>query len=335
MRILKYLSILERALTPNHPLHAQWFITRRCNYKCKTCNVWEAQEKNEIGLEETLYGLDVLRDLGVAEITFSGGNPLLRDDIGEILRYSSKHFITTIYDNGSMIKKRIEDLKYVDFVAISLDSLEEEKQDYIKGVEGSFRDAIESAKLLRKEGIKFAFSTTISNLNLEEIIPMVRCFERIGVPFNLSFIGFDYNSDSLFSFGKKVDEFVIKDKEKAVKVIEELKNLGKKAPLLLPLESLDELEHYIQTRKRKHACGALKNFLMLDHLGRISGCHLKEPVSTIYDIKDFWYSEEAEKIRRENERCNACSYICYLSYSLPLRAFVRPLLIGIRTKKKY
>lgn len=333
MKIDKYSSILKRILTPNHPHHAQWFLTRRCNYKCKTCDVWETQEKNEIETTQVLYGLDVLKNLGIIEITFSGGNPLLRGDIGEILEYSSKHFVTTVYDNGSMVKKRIKALKYADFVALSLDSLDEKKQDYIKGVKGSFKNIMESAKLLRREGINFVFSTTISNLNIDEIVPMTKYFRTIDVPFNLSFYDFDWNSNSLFSIGKKDDEFIIKDKKKAVTLLKELKNLGKDS-MLLPPESLDELEYYILTGERRRACGAFRNFLMLDHLGRISGCHLKEPVSTIYDIKDFWHSEEAEKIRKEDERCNACSYLCYFAYSLSPRSFFRPLLTVARKKIK-
>ncbi|MEM2936007.1 MAG: hypothetical protein QW231_02395 [Candidatus Bathyarchaeia archaeon] len=37
------LSILRRALTPNRPYHVQWFLTRRCNYRCKGCDVWRRQ----------------------------------------------------------------------------------------------------------------------------------------------------------------------------------------------------------------------------------------------------------------------------------------------------
>ena len=75
--------------------------------------------------------MDNLRDLGVVEIVLSGGNPLLRNDIDEILEYCSRHFITTIYDNGSMALKKIDALRRADFVAISIDSLEASKKDYI------------------------------------------------------------------------------------------------------------------------------------------------------------------------------------------------------------
>jgi len=104
-------------------------ITRRCNYRCRGCNVWKDQDSRELSTEEVKKGLDTLSDLGVLEIVFSGGNPLIREDAGEILDHASEHFVTTVYDNGSMAAEKIDALSNVDFVAISLDTLDEEKND--------------------------------------------------------------------------------------------------------------------------------------------------------------------------------------------------------------
>ena len=93
----------------------------------------------EISFYEIKKGLDVLRKLGVVELVLSGGNPLLRDDIGEIINYASRFFVTTVYDNGSLVGKRIDALRKADFVAISLDTLDEKKFDYIKGVKGAWK----------------------------------------------------------------------------------------------------------------------------------------------------------------------------------------------------
>ena len=83
--------------------------------------------------EEIKRGLDILKDLGVVEVVLSGGNPLLRRDVGEIIDYSSRFFVTTIYDNGSLAAEKIDMLRNADFVAISLDSLDPARNDYIKG----------------------------------------------------------------------------------------------------------------------------------------------------------------------------------------------------------
>ena len=127
--IKKVASIARRSLAPGKPHHAQWLVTRKCNYRCAGCNVWKEQDDRELPADDIKKGLDILKNLGIVELVISGGDPLLRDDIGEIIDYASKLFVTTIYDNGSMAAKKIDLLRNVDFVAISIDSLDEAKND--------------------------------------------------------------------------------------------------------------------------------------------------------------------------------------------------------------
>ena len=179
----KVLGLLKRSLTPNRPYHAQWLLTRRCNYRCRSCGVWrEAANKEELSFDEIRRGLDVLRKLGVVELVLSGGNPLLRDDIGEIIDYASRFFITTIYDNGSIVAKKVDALRKADFVAISLDTLDEKKFDYLKGVQGAWKRAMEGVETLQEEGVSVAISPTISQFNLYEIVDLTKHFVARGVP---------------------------------------------------------------------------------------------------------------------------------------------------------
>ena len=113
----KAASIAARSLSPGKPHHAQWLVTRKCNYRCLGCNVWKEQDENELSTEEVKKGLDILKKIGIVELVLSGGDPLLRDDIGEIVEHASKLFVTTVYDNGSMAAKKIDALRNVDFVA--------------------------------------------------------------------------------------------------------------------------------------------------------------------------------------------------------------------------
>jgi MoaA/NifB/PqqE/SkfB family radical SAM enzyme len=87
LKLSKAANIAARSLTPNKPHHAQWLITRKCNYRCVGCNVWGEQEQEELSAAEIKRGLDILKDMGVVEIVFSGGDPLLRKDAEEIIEY--------------------------------------------------------------------------------------------------------------------------------------------------------------------------------------------------------------------------------------------------------
>lgn len=124
--------------------------------------MWKEQDDNELSAEEIKQGLDVLKKVGIVELVISGGDPLLRPDIDEIIDYAADRFITTVYDNGSMAAKKMEALRKADFVAISIDSLDEKKNDAIKAVPGAYKNAIETVEALHKAGIKVAVTPTIS-----------------------------------------------------------------------------------------------------------------------------------------------------------------------------
>ena len=151
-------------------------LTRKCNFRCKGCNVWRQQDENELSTEEVKKGLNILRELGVVDLVLSGGNPLLRDDIDEILQYASNFFITTIYDNGSMAVKKIDALRHADLVAISIDSLDPKKNDYVRGVKGAWRTAMQAVEELHNEGISVGVTPTISQFNLYEILDFTKYF---------------------------------------------------------------------------------------------------------------------------------------------------------------
>jgi len=315
----KALTLLQRSLTPNKPYHAQWLLTRRCNYRCRSCNIWqEPQSVEEISTDEVKKGLDVFRKLGVIEVVFSGGNPLLRDDISEILDYASKFFITTIYDNGSLVLDKIDALRNVDFVAISLDTLDKKKLDYIKGVPGAWEKAMEAIETLHKEGISVVISPTISRLNQHEIVDFTKYFVKQGLPVLYCLYSYDYpTEDRLFGIGKKTDEFELTDRRVLAKICDELIEMKKEHQgIFITTKVLNALKEFSLNGQRTWKCEALRGFFIVDHLGRVGGCHLRQPVASILELAELWNSEKFENLRKEYSKCNKCTYLCYIVYSL-------------------
>ena len=293
-------------------------ITRRCNYRCRGCNVWADQDPSELSTEEVKKGLDILRDLGVLEIVFSGGNPLLREDIGEILEYSSRYFITTVYDNGSMAVEKIDDLRNVDFVAISIDTLDEEKNDYLKGVKGAWRRAMDAIFKLKKEGIRVGVSPTISQLNIHEIVDFTKYFIEREIPVWYCLYWYDYPfKDGMFSIGKKVDEYTITDRKALADLCSTLKAMKRESDYIyITDKTLDAVKNLALTGERTWKCKALQNFLVVDHKGRVAGCHSREPVASIFDLPDLWDSPRFDELRRKYSECTKCAYLCYIFYSV-------------------
>jgi len=294
-------------------------LTRRCNYRCRGCNVWRNQENlEELSADEVKKGLDALQQLGVMELVLSGGNPLLREDIAEIIDYASQFFITTVYDNGSLALKKIDALRNADFVAISLDTLDEKKNDYIKGVPGAWKKAVEAVETLREEGIFVGVSPTISQLNLHEIVNFTRYFTDHGVPVWYCLYWYDQPvDDRLFGIGKKIDEFEIKDRGAVGKVCDELMAMKKERQgVFITTKTLVALKRFFLERQRTWKCGALQSFLIVDHMGRVAGCHCREPVASVFELSDVWDRPRFENLRKQYRECDRCAYLCYIFYSL-------------------
>ncbi len=319
MTIEKAARVIIRSLTPNRPYHVQWMVTRKCNYRCRGCDVWREQDARELSTEEIKRGLDVLRELGVVEVVLSGGNPLLRDDIGEIVEYASRFFITTVYDNGSMAVKKIGDLRNTDFVAISIDSLNPKKNDYVRGVKGAWRNAIEAVEKLHEEGVSVSVSPTISQFNLHEILDFTNYFLSKGIPIWYCLYSYDFSDEQnqLFKIGKKSDEFAMVDKKAMVNLCNSLIEMKKKnSNILMTNKVLEAVKNLYLTGERTWKCRSLQNFFVIDHLGRVAGCHLHNPATSIFDLPKVWNSSQFNTLRKIYSKCTRCTYLCYIFYSL-------------------
>ena len=263
--------------------------------------------------------MDILKDLGIVELVISGGDPLLRKDAHEIIEYASNLFITTVYDNGSMAKKKLEALRNLDFVAISIDSLDEAKNDYIKSVPGAWKNAMEAVETLHKEGINVSVTPTISQLNLHEIIDITNYFTQKEIPVWYCLYSYDQTGDvnQLFRIGKANDEFVIRDKQAMVKLCDSLLEMKKRnGKILMTTKLLNVLRTFFSEGKRTWDCRALQNFLVIDHLGRIAGCHNHTFAGSVFDLLKIWNSEKFNSLRKTYSSCAQCSYLCYIFYSL-------------------
>jgi MoaA/NifB/PqqE/SkfB family radical SAM enzyme len=315
----KAASIAARALAPGKPHHAQWLVTRTCNYRCAGCNVWKEQDSRMLSAGEIKKGMDILKKLGIVELVISGGEPLLREDIGEIIDYATKNFITTVYDNGSMAAQKIDCLRGVDFVAISIDSLDEAKNDAIKAVPGAWKKAMETVETLHKEGIKVSVTPTISQKNIYEIQELTEYFVKKDIPVWFSLYAYDepLETEQLFRIGRPNDGFMITDKQAMVKLCDLLLEMKREnSKVLMTKKLIRTIKSFYGQDKREWSCKALSNFLVIDHLGRVGGCHNHSFASTVFDLPQKWKSQEFNDLRKKYLECSECHYLCYIFYSV-------------------
>ncbi len=160
------------------PLLVSWEITTRCNKSCAYCDI-RNMKAGEMNTRQVLSMITELSQLGTKIIHFTGGEPLLRDDIGAIIDYSSeKGILTSINSNGSLLPQRISELKNLKLIGLSLDG-PEEVHDRIRG-EGSYRQVREALSLSKSRGINIRIHTVLTRLNLQCIDFLLEIAEEYG-----------------------------------------------------------------------------------------------------------------------------------------------------------
>ncbi|MEE9366038.1 MAG: radical SAM protein, partial [Dehalococcoidales bacterium] len=159
-----------------------WNITRNCNLKCVHCYNDSGTGKtcNDATTPEAKAVIDDLARFGVPSVLFSGGEPLMRHDLFELIGYAGdKGLRTVISTNGTLISKEaaktIKD-RGVSYVGISLDGIGE-INDKFRGVDGAFQRAVEGIKNCQDAGIRIGLRLTLTKRNVQDLAALFDFFE--------------------------------------------------------------------------------------------------------------------------------------------------------------
>jgi MoaA/NifB/PqqE/SkfB family radical SAM enzyme len=172
------------------PIFALYLITKRCNFRCQYCYA-ESNERissispADLDHEETIALLKIMRQ-DVENMYFSGGEPLLRTDIVDVLKTCRelKYHTLSLTTNGLLLPKKPEVADYLDYLAISLDTLDEKKNDAMSGVrEGTTKKLIgiarDFAALQKEKHFSFLINAVITEHNIPDIYPLMDfCFKH-------------------------------------------------------------------------------------------------------------------------------------------------------------
>lgn len=143
-------------LTPNYPYHVVIILTERCNLRCCHCSSSSSKERTRtMSFENAANVLRQLADVGVVDVAFSGGEPLLHPQICDLIKLAKSLGLQTgLSTNGYAItSKRIGQLLSagLDRLQVSLDGLKTE-HDRIRG-DGAFEQALKAIGLSIESGL--------------------------------------------------------------------------------------------------------------------------------------------------------------------------------------
>ncbi len=299
------------------PLNVIYNITDRCNAACKYCYLRYYQRGiPEPGKEQIFRIVDELEKMGNKRISLAGGEPLVRQDVGEIIRYiKGKGIGCVVNSNGILVPDKIEALREIDALCISLDG-PAQIHDLYRG-QGSFAKALEAIKCAKRNKIVINTNTVLNKSNMDSVDFILDLAKEHGflAEFNIA-IG--YLPDESAANVKASDE----EYKKVIRKIIEYKKKG--YPILMSAEAyqyvLDWPTYSIENiwdkePEFKHTkCSAGKYFCSIDTDGKVYACpHLIGKVEAISCYQEG-FAKAFGKLLEHN--CHGCYQAYHNEFNL-------------------
>ncbi len=162
-----------------------WNITKACNLKCEHCYRDAGEQfKNELTLLEGKSLLSELHKLGFKIVIFSGGEPILRDELYEWISFSrGLSLVSVLGTNGTLIDtacaKRLKE-SGLKRAGISLDSVDPQKHDKFRCMIGAWDKAVQGMENCRNAGLEFQAHTTVTKKNIDEVLKITDFAQSLG-----------------------------------------------------------------------------------------------------------------------------------------------------------
>jgi radical SAM protein with 4Fe4S-binding SPASM domain len=170
------------------PVVIVWNVTNKCNLHCLHCHQASSSslQQKELTTNEAFKIIDNLSNAGLSILTFSGGEPLIRKDIYDLIQRATKNGIyCTIASNGILMKPETVKKLYnagIKRVEIGLDGAQPKTHDFLRNKKGSFKATIKGIQNCVKNNYfeEVAITTTLYKSNAVEISQIVNLAESLG-----------------------------------------------------------------------------------------------------------------------------------------------------------
>lgn len=310
--------IIGKLLNKNIPLTVIFNVTDRCNLRCSYCYVaYYQRKKDELPLDRILAIIDELSEMGCKRVSFGGGEPLLREDIGEMIDYvKERRMECVINSNGYLVAEKIDILKNIDVLCLSLDGNGMDNDIY-RG-KGSFKKVVEAIECASRYKIPIHTNTVLHRNNLHSIEFVLDVAKKYNLlaEFNLAIaylLGENKNADY-----KSADP---ETKEALLKLIRYKKEgynilFSKKAfeyTLLWPTYSIEAF--FDNSPDFTHAnCYAGRYFCIVDTNGDVYPCpHLIDRIKPINVTREGFKRAFANL---DKHNCKACYQVYHNEFNL-------------------
>jgi radical SAM protein len=311
------------------PLLVIWEVTQACDLACVHCRASAMPQRHphELSTEQGFRLLDQIRSFGDPLVVFTGGDPLKRPDIFDLMRYSVQLGLRTNISPSAtplLTAEAIDKFQQCGIarMAISLDGHDAKSHDDFRGIQGTFDRAMQALRYARDIGLDTQFQTTVTRRNMKTL-PLIaeRVFEVKSKMWSLFF---------LIVTGRALagDDLQAEEYEE---VFEFMYNLSNTAPFAIKTTEAMHYRRYVAQRKKaEHGANSEsassviwrtagvsdgKGFVFVSHTGEIypsgflplsGGNILRDSLTDVYRHSGLFQSLR-DTTQREG-KCGICEY---------------------------
>lgn len=280
-------------------------ITARCNLRCRFCEYWKDPGK-EMSTPEILRMLDDAKSFGIGVYNAWTAEPLMRQDLPEILQYAKGlGLITSLITNGKLLARRVHELDDLDYLSVSVDGIDSYKE--LRGID--LQDVFRGIRAAGTAGHEVLMNCVISGKNVDELEDLVCLAEELGAQ-----ISFEPLNESPGIAKEVWEELGIRDLPKFQKAIDRLVELKKSgAPIINSITYLK----MIRSLKPEFRCHASYIIMHVTADGTIECCRSqKAPLGRVSDgLLNVWKGSR-KKLKKIAGECEGCLFFGYVENSL-------------------
>ncbi len=311
-----------------YPVLSEIALTYRCNNACRFCYAYSPyRDTGEMTTEEVKRVIDIIvDDAKVPSLSFTGGEPTLREDLFELIAYGrEKGLRVNLITNGRRCGNKDFVQKLVDAglnsAQVSIEGPDAETHDYIVGAKGAFGQMVQGVKNLRETDIYTHCNTTICLPNVDRLEDLV---DFLADELELSY--FSMNMVIYTGTAAKLrDELQIKYSE-IEEIVKRVKKRASKKGIQFvwyaptPVCLFNPIAHGLGAK----SCACCDGLLSVDAEGGLLPCSsFSEPVGNLLHegFEKVWYNRASKFWRAKEfapEGCKKCDKFDYCYGACPL-----------------
>ena len=314
------------------PVLSEVAVTWRCNIKCQFCYasctcIAETDEESgmdELPTKDIKKVLDIIRhDAEVPSVSFTGGEPVLREDLAELVAYAAEtlKMRVNLITNGTLITNKIaKRLKKAGLASaqVSIESPNPEIHDRIVGVKNAFQASVNGLQALKKTGIPVHPHATLCRLNQHTLPQMAQFAQSLGVD--------RFSLNMIIPAGRGIAEDLTIKYSEIEKMILDIKSAAESTGIRFmwysptPMCLFNPVSHQMGNK----GCSACEGLLSVDPYGRVLPCSSwKEPVGNLLQegFRAVWFGEQGQSLRDKRAAhpgCRDCEHFAVCHGACPL-----------------